>query len=231
MDFPLTGNCEPTGAFCKRASHLSPHAGRGEAGAARGREEPPCANRAGAGRDVQLLCASFQSNPDIYSCHCSPIPGSWRPRWWPSPCSVFPRVASSASARWGCRCSRCSCRRCRRPRSCCRPCWRRTCSRSGPIGAPGARRTCKVMIPSMAVGIAIAYLFAASLSAAHIRLAIGIIIAIFVLRHWLGTMLRSSGAAAEHGDRDFFRRHRRVHHHAGKCGRTGMANASVAAEA
>jgi uncharacterized membrane protein YfcA len=45
----------------------------------------------------------------------------------------------------------------------------------------------KLMIPSMAVGIAIAYLFAASLSAADIRLAIGIIIAIFVFRHWLGT--------------------------------------------
>lgn len=45
----------------------------------------------------------------------------------------------------------------------------------------------KVMIPTTAVGIAIAYLFAASLSAADIRLAIGIIIAIFVFRHWLGT--------------------------------------------
>src|SRR6266540_7141872 len=40
----------------------------------------------------------------------------------------------------------------------------------------------KVMIPSMAVGIAIATLFAASLSAAHIRLAIGLIAAAFVLR-------------------------------------------------
>lgn len=45
----------------------------------------------------------------------------------------------------------------------------------------------KVMIPSMAVGIAIAYLFAASLSPTDIRLAVGIIIAIFVFRHWLGT--------------------------------------------
>jgi len=45
----------------------------------------------------------------------------------------------------------------------------------------------KIMIPSMAIGIAVAYLFAASLSAADIRLAIGIIIGIFVFRHWLGT--------------------------------------------
>ncbi len=45
----------------------------------------------------------------------------------------------------------------------------------------------KVMIPSMAVGIAIAYLFAASLSSADIRLAIGIIIVLFVVRHWVGT--------------------------------------------
>src|SRR4029077_6149732 len=34
----------------------------------------------------------------------------------------------------------------------------------------------KIMLPSMAAGIAIAYLFAASLSAADIRLAIGIIV-------------------------------------------------------
>ena len=45
----------------------------------------------------------------------------------------------------------------------------------------------KVMIPSMAVGIAVAALFAASLTAAHIRLAIGLIAGLFVLRHWLGT--------------------------------------------
>ena len=45
----------------------------------------------------------------------------------------------------------------------------------------------KIMIPSMAVGIAVAGLFAASLTAAHIRLAIGLIAGIFVLRHWLGT--------------------------------------------
>ena len=44
----------------------------------------------------------------------------------------------------------------------------------------------KIMIPSMAAGIAIAGLFAASLSSAHIRLAIGIIAGAFVLRHWLG---------------------------------------------
>jgi uncharacterized membrane protein YfcA len=44
----------------------------------------------------------------------------------------------------------------------------------------------KIMIPSVAAGIAIAALFAASLSAAHIRLAIGVIAGAFVLRHWLG---------------------------------------------
>jgi uncharacterized membrane protein YfcA len=44
----------------------------------------------------------------------------------------------------------------------------------------------KIMIPSMAAGIAVAGLFAASLTAAHIRLAIGLIAGIFVLRHWLG---------------------------------------------
>ena len=44
----------------------------------------------------------------------------------------------------------------------------------------------KIMIPSMAAGIALAALFAASLSAAHVRLAIGIIAGAFVLRHWLG---------------------------------------------
>jgi uncharacterized membrane protein YfcA len=44
----------------------------------------------------------------------------------------------------------------------------------------------KIMIPSMAAGIAIATLFAASLTAAHVRLAIGLIAGAFVLRHWLG---------------------------------------------
>jgi uncharacterized protein len=44
----------------------------------------------------------------------------------------------------------------------------------------------KLMIPSMTAGIAIAGLFAASLSAAHVRLAIGLIAGAFVLRHWLG---------------------------------------------
>jgi uncharacterized membrane protein YfcA len=44
----------------------------------------------------------------------------------------------------------------------------------------------KVMIPSMAAGVAVAGLFAAALTAAHIRLAIGLIAAVFVLRHWLG---------------------------------------------
>lgn len=49
----------------------------------------------------------------------------------------------------------------------------------------------KIMIPSMAVGIAIAYLFAASLSAADIRLTIGVIIIVFVVRHWVGTQFDS----------------------------------------
>jgi uncharacterized membrane protein YfcA len=44
----------------------------------------------------------------------------------------------------------------------------------------------KIMIPGMAVGIAGATLIAAALSATHIRLAIGLIAGIFVLRHWLG---------------------------------------------
>ncbi len=45
----------------------------------------------------------------------------------------------------------------------------------------------KVMLPGAAVGIVVAALFAASLSAAHIRLAIGLIAAAFVLRHWLAS--------------------------------------------
>ena len=44
----------------------------------------------------------------------------------------------------------------------------------------------KIMMPSMAAGIGLGALFAASLTAAHIRLAIGIIAGVFVLRHWLG---------------------------------------------
>src|SRR5262249_45653305 len=47
-------------------------------------------------------------------------------------------------------------------------------------------RNLKIMIPSMAAGIAVAGLFAAALTAAHIRLAIGLIAGVFVLRHWLG---------------------------------------------
>ncbi len=43
----------------------------------------------------------------------------------------------------------------------------------------------KLMLPSMLVGMFFAWLMAASLSAAHIRLAIGIIATLFVLRHWL----------------------------------------------
>jgi uncharacterized membrane protein YfcA len=43
----------------------------------------------------------------------------------------------------------------------------------------------KIMLPSMVVGMLLAWLIAASLSATHIRLAIGIIAALFVIRHWL----------------------------------------------
>ena len=43
----------------------------------------------------------------------------------------------------------------------------------------------KLMLPSMLVGMLLAWLMAASLSAAHIRLAIGLIATAFVLRHWL----------------------------------------------
>ena len=43
----------------------------------------------------------------------------------------------------------------------------------------------KIMLPSMTLGIGAAWLLAASLSPAHIRLAIGLIAALFVLRHWL----------------------------------------------
>ena len=45
----------------------------------------------------------------------------------------------------------------------------------------------KILVPSMAGGIATAGLFAASLSTAHVRLAIGVIAGLFVLRHWLGS--------------------------------------------
>src|SRR5580765_8270651 len=41
----------------------------------------------------------------------------------------------------------------------------------------------KIMLPSMFAGMFLAWLMAASLSAAHIRLAIGLIAALFVLRH------------------------------------------------
>ena len=40
------------------------------------------------------------------------------------------------------------------------------------------------MLPSMFFGMFVAWLMAASLSAVHIRLAIGLIAALFVLRHW-----------------------------------------------
>jgi uncharacterized membrane protein YfcA len=43
----------------------------------------------------------------------------------------------------------------------------------------------KIMLPSMLAGMFVGWLIAASLSATHIRLAIGLIAALFVLRHWL----------------------------------------------
>jgi uncharacterized membrane protein YfcA len=43
----------------------------------------------------------------------------------------------------------------------------------------------KIMLPSMMVGMFVAWLLAAHLSAAHIRLAIGLIAALFVIRTWL----------------------------------------------
>jgi uncharacterized membrane protein YfcA len=45
----------------------------------------------------------------------------------------------------------------------------------------------KIMLPSMMVGMFAAWLIAASLSATHIRLAIGLIAALFVVRHWLAS--------------------------------------------
>jgi uncharacterized membrane protein YfcA len=42
----------------------------------------------------------------------------------------------------------------------------------------------KIMLPAMFAGMLVAWLLAASLSAADIRLAIGLIAALFVLRHW-----------------------------------------------
>jgi hypothetical protein len=42
----------------------------------------------------------------------------------------------------------------------------------------------KIMLPSMCFGMVLAWLMAAQLSAVHIRLAIGLIATLFVLRHW-----------------------------------------------
>jgi uncharacterized membrane protein YfcA len=44
-----------------------------------------------------------------------------------------------------------------------------------------------IMLPSMCAGMFLAWLMAASLSATHIRLAVGLIAALFVLRHWLAS--------------------------------------------
>ncbi|HWP27443.1 MAG TPA: sulfite exporter TauE/SafE family protein [Xanthobacteraceae bacterium] len=51
-------------------------------------------------------------------------------------------------------------------------------------------RNLAVLLPSMGVGISVAYFFAAAVSAAEIRLAVGIIIIIFVLRHWLESVVK-----------------------------------------
>ena len=51
----------------------------------------------------------------------------------------------------------------------------------------------KILMPSMAAGICVAALFAASLSAAHIRLAIGIIAGMFVLQRTLGERFHGFG--------------------------------------
>src|SRR3954469_20948560 len=53
----------------------------------------------------------------------------------------------------------------------------------------------KIMLPSMVFGMFVAWLIAASLSAAHIRLAIGLIATLFVLRHWLGSRFERWGPA------------------------------------
>ncbi len=50
-------------------------------------------------------------------------------------------------------------------------------------------RNIKIMLPSMIVGMFLAWTVAASLSAAQIRLAIGLIAALFVVRHWLSKYL------------------------------------------
>jgi uncharacterized membrane protein YfcA len=47
----------------------------------------------------------------------------------------------------------------------------------------------KLMIPSMTVGIGLAWLLASALSPAQIRLAIGILACLFVARHWLSAHL------------------------------------------
>ncbi len=49
----------------------------------------------------------------------------------------------------------------------------------------------KIMIPSMVIGIVGGWLLAAVLTAAHIRLAVGIIAALFVLRQWLHTLFEN----------------------------------------
>ena len=89
----------------------------------------------------------------------------------------------------------------------------------------------KIMLPSMFVGMFVAWLMAASLSAAHIRLAIGLIAALFVLRHWPARRFERWIAEAERRDRHRLRRDRRRHHHARQCRRAGLADSSAAAEA
>jgi uncharacterized membrane protein YfcA len=49
----------------------------------------------------------------------------------------------------------------------------------------------KLMLPSMILGMGAAWLLAAHLSAAHIRLAVGLIAMLFVLRHWFARRVES----------------------------------------
>jgi uncharacterized protein len=62
----------------------------------------------------------------------------------------------------------------------------------------------RLLIPGAAVGIVIAYFFAASLSAADIRLAIGVIIGAFVFRHWLGMRFNQLAPRPSRGSGIFF---------------------------
>ena len=89
----------------------------------------------------------------------------------------------------------------------------------------------KIMLPSMFAGMFVAWLMAASLSAVHIRLAIGLIAALFVLRHWTARRFERWMPKPSVATGDRVRRDRRRHHHAGQRRRPGLADSPVAAEA